>query len=218
MNEIILLGQIGTVVAACLFAAKLGKEALFIIISLQAIIANLLVLKQTYLFGLHVTCSDAFAVGSILSLNLLQEKFGAKESKLATWLCFGSMLFFALCTQIHLLYTPSPTDTMHPHYAELLNPAPRLFWASLTSFFLVQQFDVRFYGFLKRKLPTWRFGVRSTISLLLSQLLDTFLFSTLGLWGLVDSLPQIFIFSYLMKVIVIAIMGITPYLLPRHKL
>lgn len=184
-------------------AAKVSKEALFVLISLQAVIANLLVLKQVYLFGLHVTCSDAFAIGSILSLNLLQERFGKEESKRATWLCFGSMLFFALSTQIHLFYMPSPTDTMHAHYAQLLSPAPRLFLASIISFFLVQQFDIRFYGFLKTKLSNWRWGSRSTIALLVSQFLDTLLFSTLGLWGLVDSLPEIFLFSYLMKILII---------------
>ena len=114
------------------------------------------------------------------------------------------MLFFALSTQIHLLYTPSSTDTMHGHYAELLNPAPRLFLASIVSFFLVQQFDIRFYAFLKNRLPSWKWGARSTISLLASQFLDTFLFSTLGLWGLVDSLPEIFLFSYLMKILIIS--------------
>lgn len=204
MNELILFIQIALVVGTSVLAARVSKEALFVLISLQAVIANLLVLKQVYLFGLHVTCSDAFAIGSILSLNLLQERFGREESPKATWLCFGSMLFFALSTQIHLLYTPSPTDTMHVHYAELLSPAPRLFLASIASFFLVQQFDIRFYAFLKNRLSNWRWGARSTISLLASQFLDTFLFSTLGLWGLVDSLPQIFLFSYLMKVLIIA--------------
>jgi uncharacterized integral membrane protein (TIGR00697 family) len=204
VNELILLSQIALVVGTSVLAARVSKEALFILISLQAVIANLLVLKQVYLFGLHVTCSDAFAIGSILSLNLLQERFGREESQRATWLCFGSMLFFALSTQIHLLYAPSELDTTHGHYVELLQPAPRLFLASITSFFLVQQFDVRFYAFLKENLSAWRWGARSTISLLVSQFLDTALFSTLGLWGLVDSLPQIFLFSYLMKVLIIA--------------
>ncbi len=208
MNEFVLIIQIALVVGTSVLAARVSKEALFILISLQAVTANLLVLKQVYLFGLHVTCSDAFAIGSILSLNLLQERFGREESQRATWLCFGSMLFFALSTQIHLLYTPSAADTMHGHYAKLLSPAPRLFLASIASFFLVQQFDVRFYAFLKRRLSSWRWGTRSTISLLASQFLDTFLFSTLGLWGLVDSLPQIFIFSYAMKILIIFVIWI----------
>lgn len=208
MNELILLIQIALVVVTSVLAARVSKEALFVLISLQAVIANLLVLKQVYLFGLHVTCSDAFAIGSILSLNLLQERFGREESQRATWLCFGSMLFFALSTQIHLLYTPSDFDTMHVHYTELLQPAPRLFLASITSFFLVQQFDIRLYAFLKNRLSGWRWGSRSTLSLLASQFLDTLLFSILGLWGLVDSLPQIFLFSYLMKVLIIAIIWI----------
>lgn len=210
MNELILLLQIILITGICFGAARFGKEALIALIALQAIIANLLVLKQVYLFGLHVTCSDAFAVGSILALNLLQEKFGREASQKATWISFGAMLFFALSTQIHLLYTPSPTDTMHQHYAELLSPAPRLFWASLTSFFIVQQVDVRLYAWLKQKLPNWGFSSRSVTSLLITQALDTALFSTLGLWGLVDSVWHIFIFSYFMKVLLVAFTAILP--------
>lgn len=208
MNELILFIQIALICGACLLAARVSKEALLVLICLQAVIANFLVLKQVYLFGLHVTCSDAFAIGSILSLNLLQERFGKEASQQATWLCFGSMLFFALSTQIHLLYIPSPSDTMHAHYAQLLTPAPRLLMASIISFFLVQQFDVRFYGFLKNRLSAWRFGPRSTIALLVSQFLDTLLFSVLGLWGLVDSLPEIFLFSYFMKILIIGTLWI----------
>lgn len=208
MNELILLLQIALVVGASVLAARVSKEALFVLISLQAIIANLLVLKQVYLFGLHVTCSDAFAIGSILSLNLLQERFGREESQRATWLCFASMLFFALSTQIHLLYSPSEFDRMHSHYYELLMPAPRLFLASLASFFIVQQFDIRFYSFLRKKWGHWRWGVRSTLSLLVSQFLDTWLFTMLGLYGMVDSVPQILAFSYLMKVLIIAVIWI----------
>ncbi|MBH1988599.1 MAG: queuosine precursor transporter [Myxococcaceae bacterium] len=208
MNEFVLLLQVAWVVGASIWAAGIGREALLVLISLQAIMANLLVLKQVYLFGLHVTCSDAFAIGSIFSLNLLQERFGLEESKRATWLCFGSMLFFALSTQIHLLYMPSKLDHMHPHYYALLMPAPRLFLASLTSFFVVQQLDIRFYQFLRQRWGHWRWGVRSTLSLLVSQLLDTCLFTLLGLYGSVDSLPQILLFSYLTKVLMIGVIGI----------
>ncbi len=210
MNELILLAQISIVTGVCFAAARYGKEALVSLIALQAIIANLLVLKQVYLFGLHVTCSDAFAVGSILALNLLQEKFGREASQKATWISFGAMLFFAASTQIHLLYAPSSTDTMHQHYTELLSPAPRLFWASLTAFFIVQQVDVRLYAFLKQRLPAYSFTRRSVMSLLATQALDTALFSTLGLWGLVSSVWDIFIFSYLMKVLVIAVSALLP--------
>lgn len=208
MNEFILLIQTALISGVCLLAARVSKEALVVLICLQAVLANLLVLKQVYLFGLHVTCSDAFAIGSILSLNLLQERFGKEASQKAIYLCFGSMLFFAISTQIHLFYTPSDLDTMHEHYARLLNPAPRLLIASILSFFLVQQFDVRLYAGLKNKLSNWRWSSRSTLALLASQFLDTLLFSTLGLWGLVDSLPQIFLFSYLMKVLIIGVIWI----------
>ncbi|MBL4819190.1 MAG: queuosine precursor transporter [Deltaproteobacteria bacterium] len=204
MNELILLFQIATIIGSCFLAARISKEALVTLVCLQAVMANFLVLKQIDLFGLQVTCSDAFAVGSILSLNLLQEEFGRDIAQKSTWICFGSMLFFALSSQLHLAYIPSAADSTHSYYQALLSPSPRLFCASIASFLIVQQFDVLLYDFLKKRLPQWHFGSRSTLSLMASQALDTFLFTTLGLWGLVDSLPEVFIFSYLVKVLIIS--------------
>ena len=57
-------------------ALKISKETLVAMISIYCILANLFVLKQISLFGYHPTASDAFSVGAILGLNLLQEYYG----------------------------------------------------------------------------------------------------------------------------------------------
>ena len=74
MNESIFLFHVITILVFTLIAFRLGKTALGSWICIQALCANLLVLKQVVLFGLHVTCSDVFAIGGILRLNLLQER------------------------------------------------------------------------------------------------------------------------------------------------
>jgi uncharacterized integral membrane protein (TIGR00697 family) len=61
--------------------------------ALLAVIANLFVLKQTVLFGLHVTCSDVYVIGSMLSLNLLQEHYGQREGQRAIWITFLAMVY-----------------------------------------------------------------------------------------------------------------------------
>lgn len=201
MNEFLFIFQVLLIILLAFGARKLGKEALITFTALMAVMANLFVLKQMLLFGWNVTCSDVFAVGSILSLNLIQEHFGKDTAKKSVWICFGAMLFFAVMSQIHLFFTPSPYDSSHPHFTAILSPAPRLLCASLFSFFLVQQVDVTFFGLLKKTKLKWRW--RNLIALFVSQLLDTVLFSFLGLYGIVASLASIIVVSFAVKLAIV---------------
>ena len=96
MNEALFIIQIIVIVGFALGALKLGKETLITWVAIQALIANLFVLKQITLLGLHVTASDAFAIGSLLGLNFLQEYFDREDARKATWICFFFMFFFVL--------------------------------------------------------------------------------------------------------------------------
>lgn len=210
MNEILFLLQTLLIVAFAVGAFRLGKEALTAWVAIQALVANLFVLKQVTLFGLEVTASDAFAVGSLLGLSFLQEYFGRGEAQKATWICFFFMVFFTLASQIHLFYSPSVHDTAHEAFSTILTPAPRLTMASMGVFFIVQQVDVRLFAFLKTKVPTLDFAYRTGIVLIFTQLLDTILFSYAGLYGMVVSMTDIIVISFLVKLAVIFL--ITPVL------
>lgn len=204
LNECVFLSETLVIILFSFLALKLGKEALISWITLQAIIANLFIVKQIDLLGLQVTATDAFAIGSLLSLNFLQEFFGPQISKKASWICFASLAFFALISQLHLLFQPSSSDTTQSAFQTILSPSLRVFTASMVVFFIVQQVDIRIFSFLKGKLTTASFALRSTLSLLLSQTLDTFLFSFVGLYGLVTSLCDIILVSLIIKWIVIS--------------
>jgi uncharacterized integral membrane protein (TIGR00697 family) len=207
MNELLFLMHVAIVMAFGFAALKMGKSALTAWISLQAVLANLFVIKQTCLFHFHVTCSDAFAIGSIFGINLLREHFGKESASKALWSCFFAMLFFAMMAQIHLFYLPSAEDTVHQAFKAILSSSPRLLFASLAVFSLVQQIDLRLFGYLKEKCIHIPLIIRNAFSLTATQFLDTFLFSVLGLWGLVTHLFEIILISFLIKLIVIVLMS-----------
>lgn len=199
MNEMIFFLHILAVMAFVFAALKLGKTALISMVALQAVLANLFVVKQTVLFGFSVTCSDVFSVGSILALNLLQEYFGKDEAAKAVKISFLSLIFFALMSQIHLFYTPAPFDLSQEGFLSIFSSTPRIIIASIAVFYFVQRVDLVFFGWLlKRGVP-----LRLGISLIVSQFLDTFLFSFAGLYGLVASLFDIILISYLVKLLII---------------
>lgn len=198
MNEVLFLAHVWIVIVFVLIALRLGSASLTALIAVQGILANLFVVKQMQLFGFSVTCSDVFAIGGILSLNLLQEYFGKDAAKRAVKISLGALLFFVAMSQIHLLYTPTSVDTTHNSFENIFSSSLRIVFASLSTFFIVQLFDVRFFSLLKGRLP-----IRIAISLLTAQLLDTILFSFLGLYGLVESVFDIILMSFLIKCLII---------------
>jgi uncharacterized integral membrane protein (TIGR00697 family) len=210
MNELIFVFHGLIISISSLIALKMGKEALVAFISVSGILANLFVIKQTTLCGFTATCSDAFTIGAVLGLNLLQEYYGRDVAKKAIWISFFLLLFYAIASHIHLLYIPTATDTTHALFCTLLDCMPRIAIASFSVYLLVQHIDSWLYAQLKLSTHGKYLILRNCISIGICQLLDTILFSFLGLYGLVDDIWSIIIVSYLIKIgaLLLAIPGI----------
>lgn len=199
MNTIIFILHIAVICTLTLMALRCSLELMIAWISLLTITMNLFVMKQITLFGLDVTSSDALAIGYLLGLNLIQEFFGKKMAQRSVAISFFISLSFVILSYIHISYTPNEYDTSQTHFILLLRQVPRIFIASLISFLVVQCIDINFFGFLRKK-TNGRFLVgRTVLSLLLSQTLDTFLFSFLGLYGIVNNLGHIIFLSLAIK-------------------
>lgn len=203
INPLILCLQVATISGIVLIALRLGKESLTAWLAILVVAMNLFVLKQITLFGLHVTSSDALAVGYLLGLNLIQEFFGRKLARNVIWLSFFASSGFVILSQMMLAYTPNAFDTAQPHFLFIFSPAPRLMVASLASFLLVQLVDLAFFQYLSEKTQGKYLTLRTASALILSQTLDTLIFSFLGLYGLVASLTHVIVMSLAIKGIVI---------------
>lgn len=216
MNEIVFIAHSLIIGCFTLAALRSGKYALVALVTLQAVLANLFVLKQHMLFGLNATCADAYTIGAVVGLNLLQEYYGKKITQRAIGISFGALIFYAVMSQFHLMYSPSEIDFAHGHYAALLGFMPRITIASFTSYFIVQQIDYFIFGTLKNffggKYLIWRYYA----SICMCQLIDTVLFSFLGLYGILDNIGDIIIFSYIIKLA--AILLATPVVLLSKKI
>ncbi|PKN03248.1 hypothetical protein CVU75_03255 [Candidatus Dependentiae bacterium HGW-Dependentiae-1] len=204
MNELIFLLQIASICLGLLGAYKLGPHALVSFVCLCAVLANLFVLEQISLFGLSVTAADAFAVGAMIALNMLQEKEGTANAQKALIISFWGLIFYALVTQLHLAYLPSIYDTTAPAYQALLKFMPRLTLASLAAYFLSQKLNILLYALMRTRMRRFLM-LRNYTTLLISQLADTLVFTFIGLHGLVPNLWTIILFSYSVKIVTIAL-------------
>jgi uncharacterized integral membrane protein (TIGR00697 family) len=210
MNELIFIVHTVVIALFALGSLALGSGALVAFVCSCCIPANLFVVKQITLFGLTATCADAFTVGATIGLNLLQEYFGKEIAKKTIWINFFLLIFYVIVSHIHLVYIPHTADTMHLHFMPLLSLMPRIVIASFSVYLISQMADYYLYGFLKKILHQKYIILRNYASIAFCQLLDTVLFSFLGLYGIIDNIWEVIIISYTIKIISIIIA--TPFI------
>lgn len=205
MNEYLFFIHILLLLGFISIAFRFGKSALMTICTLQTIFANLFILKQIQIFGLTVTPTDAYTIGSFFTLNLIREHYGMKEAKKIIHLNLLFLLFFVAMSIIQVNYAPDKVDFMHQNYASILLFVPRIFIVSLISFYLSQFLDMTLFAKLRA-----RFSLTPAMlfSLSISQLFDTIFFSYGALAGTVSNIASIIFFSYLIKLVTILFMSI----------
>lgn len=216
INELLFITHVAFVSIFLLAALRYGKEALIAIITLYCILANSFVLKQMTICSLQATCTDAYMVGAVLGLNLLQEYYGKVATRKAIVISFAASVIYAILGILHICYVPSPFDMHHESYCALLTPVPRIVIASLLVYLLVQVADYYIFGALKKAFNGKYLVARLWSTVAVTQLLDTVLFSFLGLYGIVDNLGQLILVSYTIKMLVL--IGSTPFMALSKKI
>lgn len=216
MNELTFIIHVGAVISFILLALRFGKEALIATLAVQIILANLFVMKQMNCFGLDVTCSEVYTVGSIFSMNLIQVYFGKKVANRALGIIFFLLFFVIIMSQFQLRYIPSKYDSLHQAFAGILGYTPRIMIVSFVSAFITQKIDMELFGWVRKRLPKVPFFLPFAIASLFTQFLDTLFFSFGALYGIIHSMQDIIIMSYTIKVIII--FTIAPFTLLVKKL
>lgn len=226
MNEILFLIFTVFLLTLGLVAFRLGKVYIWILIGVYTLLMNIFVLKQMTLFGFVVTGGNALYGAVFLLTDLLSEHYGKKEAFRSIWIGFGVSVIFVVATQILLAFVPFESDFAHSHLHALFSIAPRILLGSMLAYLIAQNFDVWAFTTIK-SLTKGRFlWLRNNGSTLVSQFLDTIIFTTVGLtafsWLPVGGVIGADIFwpvvwaTYAIKVLV-AILD-TPFLYLSHWL
>ena len=198
-NELILLIHSAVVVALVFIALRLGKTALTCFVALFGVLANLFILKQVTLFGLHVTCTDVFMIGQLFALNVLQEYYDSQTAKKAISISVFASVSTVILGLLHLMYAQNEFDTTHSLYNAILTPIPRIMLASIAVDFVAAHVERFVYSKLSDSFNKRFFGLRNALTMGLSQIFDTVVFSYAGLYGIVQSVPHIIVASLIVK-------------------
>jgi uncharacterized integral membrane protein (TIGR00697 family) len=202
-NICILIFQILIILFFIIFSTKYGESVLNSWLCFLAVAMNIFVLKQITLFNLNVTATDAIAVSYLLGLNVLQEYFGKKAARKHALLAIFISSGFLIISIFHLLYKPNIHDFSDDSYKLIFGYMPRLVISSFTSFFLVQISDIFCFSWIRHKLNGKFFFLRLLICGAFAQILDTLLFTFLGLYGVVENIFHIVFISILFKFFVL---------------
>ena len=200
-NALCFAFQLGLLATGLSLAVALGESALMTFLVIQFFLANLLVLKQVVLFGFDITTCDAFTIAALVCINLLRVQYGPASAQraLKSAAIFAAMI--ALLLYCHTLWIPSVYDKMDSVYRTLFEPIIDVYVVSLLVFALVSCVDYMLFHTLTELKPRLNLGVRMVVSIMLSQALDTWLFTLFALGPWIHDFWVVCFWSYWVKVL-----------------
>ena len=184
-----------------------GKIGLFAWMPLSVMMANVQVIKLVDLFGIGATLGNIVYATGFLVTDILSENHGKKEATQAVWIGFFSLLAMTLIMTLALKFTPSADDFAQPALETIFTVMPRLAFASMVAYLLSQGHDVWAFHFWKKRTQGKWLWLRNNASTMVSQLLDSVVFTTLAFYGTVPTnvFWQLVISTYVLKFLVAAL-------------
>lgn len=188
-----------------LFYRLFGKGGLLAFSIFATLVANIEVLLLVEAFGMEMTLGNVLFGSTFLITDILSENHSRKDANRAVIISTACSILFIAISQIWLLYTPAANDWASSAFHTIFSNTPRLIIASLSVYLVSQLVDVWLY----HKWWEWcrkRFGdekkglwIRNNGSTMVSQLLNTLLYTFFAFYGTYDikTLMSIFISSYI---------------------
>ena len=204
-NELLLIASVILIYGAVLLAYRIfGKIGLYAMTVITTILANIEVLMLVNAFGMEQTLGNVMFAATYLITDILSENEGRESASKAVWIGVLGAVAMLIFTQYWLLYIPAESDWAGEHIRAIFSTTPRLLAASLIGYIVSQRFDVwlyhRWWAFTeKRTGNSARFlWLRNNGSTLISQIINTVLFSTIAFagWYDVKTLVSVMLSSY----------------------
>ena len=209
-NEALLVVSVLVLYAGLLVWYRLfGERGLYAWTVFSTLAANIEVLILVTAFGMEQTLGNVMFATTFIVTDILSETEGKAASKRAVSIGIATSVTFIAVTQLWLAYTPSANDWAFESVKTLFSNTPRLMLVSLMVYAIAQRFDVWAYHAIwavttrargDKEKGLW---IRNNGSTLVSQLLNTVLYSAGAFWGLYPfkTLVSIMASSYIVYVV-----------------
>ncbi len=224
-NEILLIISLIVIYSMVVLSYYLfGKKGLVASMVLAIVCSNIEVLILVDAFGIEQTLGNIMFASTFLVTDIMSEIYGKAEAKKVVNIGIYSSLAFIVFSQLWLLYTPSANDFAFSHVETLFTNTPRIVLVSFLVLAITQKFDVWMYHKVwkitekkqgNKKGLLW---IRNNASTLISQALNSVLF-TFGAFLFIHDFSvvvSIFISSYI--IFVITSIADTPFVYLARKI
>ena len=220
-NELIFISTVLVYLGSVLILYRIfGKNGLYAFAIFGTLLGNIAVCKCIDVFGLSTTAGNVLYASVFLVTDILSEKYGKKAAKNAVLYSFSVMLLWMFGSQLILLFTPNANDYISDSLNVVFSLVPRITIASLAGFICSQNIDVFLYHLIWKKTGNndSKLWLRNNGSTLVSQAVDTVIFTFLAFWGTYPSevFFSILITTYLFKAMVALID--TPFVYIARKI
>ena len=209
INELLLIGSLLFIFSMVILSYKLfGKTGLYCMSAIATVLANIEVLILVNAFSMEQTLGNVLFASTFLITDILSECEGKKAANKAVWIGMFTSLFFLMLSQSWLLYIPSENDTAMDAVKGVFSNTPRMLIASFAVYAVSQMFDVwlyhKWWKLTENKSGDKRkfLWLRNNGSTLISQLVNSLLFTLLAFYGTYNfkTLAFVFISSYVIYV------------------
>lgn len=182
-----------------------GKNGLLAFNVCATILANIEVLILVRAFGIEMTLGNILFASTFLVTDILSENHSRKDANRAVLISTLCSILFIAVSQMWLLYTPSENDWASSPIRTIFSSTPRIVCSSLLVYLISQLTDVwlyhKWWEWCRKKFGDEKKGlwIRNNGSTMISQLLNTLLYTFFAFYGTyeIHTLLSIFLSSYL---------------------
>lgn len=208
-NELLLIGSLVFIFSCVLIVYRFfGKTGLYCLSAIVTVLANIEVLILVDAFGAEQTLGNVLFASTFLITDILSEYESKRAANKAVLIGVFASLFFLLLSQSWLLYIPNENDAMSEAIHTVFSSTPRMLISSLAVYAVSQVFDVwlyhKWWAFTEKRCGNKKkfLWLRNNGSTLISQIINTLLFTVLAFYGSYDiqTLFSIFLSSYVIFV------------------
>lgn len=192
MNELLFFLSIAISYSAILLLYKVfGKTSLFVWVGFAMVLSNIEVSKGVEMFGLAMTLGNVIYLTVDFVTSILNECYNKKEARQAVLYGFIASVMFVILSQLTIRFEPmAGSEEISEAMNLLFGFAPRIVASSLITYLISSYVDTGIYDFLKRKVfkkeNASHLFFRSEISSLVSQFIDSALFTILAFTGVAE--------------------------------
>lgn len=224
-NELLLIASLLICYGSVLLLFRLFRDTgLYVWTVIATITANIEVLILIQAFGMEQTLGNVLFASTFLVTDILSELYGKKAANKAVAIGCTTSVLFIMLSQYWLQYTPAENDFAMGALQIIFANIPRVMVAGLIAYAISQLLDVWLYQKWwtitekisgNRKSLLW---LRNNGSTLISQLINTLLFTWLAFYGThpIPVLISITISTYI--IYVIASLADTPFVYLARKM